>query len=249
MPRADGERVNGDPSAAAVYVGDLNATTTEMDPGQFDIYSATTAEEPIVETRADGELALRDDRTLRTVRLRGPGSSLRLRGGAERDSATDDTSPEAAFGGGDLVLASQQSPKDNLHLHARGELDSDYGVDNDNRPHIFLDGVTGTLELGRQKLDDDRLFSSGTIQLRSQREGNVVLEVASQVFLTSDFTIRQFGEIRFSEYEEPKLRHRGTVRAHQDGLMIYDAGYYPALLLTPSGDMVVRNQPTTNSTL
>jgi len=238
-----------DPTAPRVEVGDGTAPTTRLDAGSVKVLRTTAAEPPVVEAAADGELALSNGTGQTTIRFRGPDASLELQGTPEHIPRSDPASAGARFGGGELVVASQATPADDIHIHAKGEEDSDYGVEDNNRPRILLDGVTATLEVGRHAIDSDRPAVAGRVRFRDRHRGAALLDLEAQFTITSDFTVRQFGEVRFKEWDAPKVRQRGRVLAHPQGLMFYDAGDNPAMLLTPNGDLLTRHSPTTNTSL
>lgn len=233
----------------AVDVPRSSTPTTHVEAGRIDIRASLQLGYPVLEAHDSGSIIFRNDDDLDTVHLDAATTTLTLRGSPEINPARDNPSPTHDYGGGELVVASHGDP-DDIHLHAKGEQASDYGTDNnDNRPRITLNGPTATLDLGRHTLGSDRIGVPGTIRLRDEQAGATVLELAAEQYLTSDFISREFGEVELSYYDAPKLRHRGTIRAHQDGVMIYDAGENPALLLTPSGDMLTRHSVRTDPTL
>lgn len=155
-----------------VHVRNGTHTTATIQLGQVGMYYASPEETPAVEADSSGTLTVTDDQGRATLELEGATSTLLLSGPPETGTANDDD-PQTRYGGGELVLRSRSN--DDIHLHATGETESSYGVDQSNRPRIHLNGPDATLELGRQTIDDDRPATNGEISLRTDA-GHSVLE-------------------------------------------------------------------------
>lgn len=208
--------------------------------------------EYIVEGRVDspsqyqseaGRAAVKNRLGYPTCRLLGRDGALVL---TDRHEGTDQTEAEAtygndAFGGGELVVRtndtvddsySDASDTDDIHVHAKGERDSDYGVDADNRPRIHLDGPEATVELGRRKIDEDRPGVNGEIHVRGE-SGEVLLEAGTT---ENRLTNENGGELVFRRSSSGTVEPMGSIAAHRDGLMIRFAqdtanDQFPAALL------------------
>mgnify|MGYP000241762448 CR=1 FL=1 len=186
--------------------------------GRAAVFGVTLPVEPVVTAAArsggqftgiGGEVTVRNTDGLRTGVLDGVDGALVLRGGME--SPPDDSTPAAAYGGGEVVIGDAGSPND-IHIHATAERDSDYGVaDGGNRPMIFLDGPDGTVELGRQERGTDRDGENGTVRIRDD-EGVDVLEFRA--------TGAGDSEVTFWMNAGGTQRKRGTIEAHADGLLV-----------------------------
>lgn len=196
-----------------------------------------------------GRLAVKDRLGYPTCQLLGRDGALVL---TDREEGTDRTGAEAtygndAFGGGELVVRTNDtvddsspnaSDTDDIHVHAKGERDSDYGVDNGNRPRIHLDGPEATVELGRTRIDDDRPGVNGEIHVRGEN-GEVLLEAGTESPLTDE----NGGKLVFRQSSSGTVEAMGSIAAHEDGLMIRfsrdttDDRFPAALLVTKRGEI------------
>lgn len=245
---AAGVSLNAASPTPMVGVPDPQSPGVAIEPGRLTIHQATTPDPPVLEAQDSGTLAVRNADDITTGVLDGEAGTLELYGSPEPDPTVDIGSPRPEFGGGDLVVAAHGTP-DDIHFHATAEEGSDYGVDDDNRPRILLNGPTATLEVGRHGPGQNRLPVPGTIRFRDDQHGESVLELHAEQTITQNFSTRQFGEVEFRYFDAPKLRYRGAVRPHSDGLMVYDAGGNPALLLSVTGDLRTRKPVSTDPNL
>lgn len=208
---------------------------------------ADRAERLVAAATADGgKLTVKAPEGVPTGQLGGGDASLVLTGIPETpDRFTNDAGAERSteWGGGELVVSEYASevgdedpetvPRD-IHIHARAEKNSKYGVDDDNRPRIFLDGPTATLELGRGEVAENRVGLAGGIKVRDS-DGELVLELD----VDTDGG-ENFGRVRFLHNDGDGTEFRGSIRAHPEGLMLYDSTESPALLITQSGAIETR---------
>lgn len=141
------------------------------------------------------------------------------------------------FGGGELVLR-QGIDLSDLHVHARGERDSDYGVDAGNRPRIYLDGPEATLELGRKQQHQQAEAVSGQIILRDTY--NTELLEANAESPTHSGSGRHASEVvfRHGDSSGTVTGAGGAIRSHGDGLMFYDARGNEALFIANTGEIL-----------
>jgi len=142
-----------------------------------------------------------------------------------------------AAGGGELVIGntgSSSAPKD-LHVHASGKFTSEYGLPNNHRPRIYLNGPEATLELGRDQQSSGVEGVNGEVILRDDH-GESLLELRATGSSTS--------EVVFRWTDGSTVEKRGTIRAEQNGLMIRDSNGDEALLITNNGEVRTRKQVT-----
>lgn len=252
---ADG---GGQDHAIRLFSGGREATRLETtSEGVHLVVLDAVGEQPLVEGRVDppsitgqsGRLAVNDRTGFPSCRLLGRDGALVLTG---REEETDRSSAKAlygadAFGGGELVVRTNDavddsvigaSDVDDVHVHAKGERDSDYGADADNRPRIALDGPEATIELGRARIDDDRPGVNGEIRVRGEG-GELLLEAGTESRLTDEYG----GELALRRSSGGAAEHVGSIVAHEDGLMIRfsrDAAnrdFPTALLVTKRGEI------------
>lgn len=189
-----------------------------------------------------GYLTVRNSDGESTGEIDGRDGTLLLRGGAELGPNGRE---EAIFGGGELLLGVKRTP-DDLHVHVRGETDSDYGVDAGNRPRVWFDGPNATLEVGREPLGADRPGTSGSISVNDE----FGIEV-----LGLDATGGGASEITFRLNDGGSAVNRAKVEATADGLLVSvhnpnQAGtWYHTLLVTKQGELVTKHPIQENVTL
>lgn len=147
-----------------------------------------------------------------------------------------DAGDQEKFGGGELVLQSETDADPDIHVHAKGEPGSKYGVNAENRPRIHLDGPNATLEVGRHRVGTDRPAKEGAVTIRSEY-GDEVLRMQTSGVGESEVV---FEYSRDSGPSEP----RGMIRSHPEGLMVFDAGGHYALLLKDDGSVETRKEVT-----
>jgi hypothetical protein len=195
-----------------------------------------------------GRVELATHRGETTCELSADDAALVLSGTAE-DNQNDRTDPN--WGGGEVVLAdyapSRQQP--DIRVHLKGEHGSAYGVDANNRPRINVDGATATLEIGRDSLGPDREGVDGTLRLLEDEAGKTVLamRVEREVTRSQPFP---GGELVLNWVtSQGQQEQRGKIQAHPDGLMIYDAGDNPAMLIEKRGTIKTRRQISENVSL
>lgn len=208
------------------------------------------ASKPVVDLRATdsgGAVTVNTRGGIPTGELRGDDASLVLTGVPETGGGKlSGANTRAEYGGGELLVRTYADeigdrdpaavPKDN-HVHVRAETRSDYGVDAGNRPRVFLDGPSATLELGRGPVDDDREGVAGNLRLRDD-QGEMLLEMQTEVNEVDD----SVGAVDFYHDEDGTAAFRGRIQAHPRGLMIYDANSEPALLVDRNGELLT-NRP------
>lgn len=149
--------------------------------------------------------------------------------------------PFSTAGGGEIVVAEERNGALDIHVHATGRPNSEFGVDQGNRPNIFLDGPRATLELGRGQTDSKGDPANGEIVVRNDH-GQPTLELRATANGSSEAVFRWAPD-------ETDIEFRGAIRAHPDGLMVYDAGNRPALLVTKTGDVMTRRRFLENQSL
>lgn len=150
-----------------------------------------------------------------------------------------DQGAQSAYGGGELLVQSETAAEADIHIHAQGERDSEYGVRVGNRPRILLHGPQATLDVGRHRLGSDRPAREGSAVVRSEY-GETALEMRADESGESVVVFEYVGG-------STTPNDRGAIRSHRDGLMIYDAGGHEALLLTDSGTVETRKGVTENA--
>jgi hypothetical protein len=197
------------------------------DGGEFTVYD-TPRNEAVVEgdvvPSGDGRLRLSDDAGRTTCRLLGSEGALVLSG--PKESRSDGSLEDRAFGGGELIVQEEATTRD-IHVHATAETDSDYGVDAGNRPRVFLDGPSATLELGREKVDADREAVSGNLILRDDRGSQLLTFNA----------VNEAGVVGFSWADDESVTACGSIAAVEDGLMVSAGSGTDALLITKLGEI------------
>lgn len=222
----------GDNPDTTVAIGDTS------DGGQFTVYD-TPRNKSVVEgdltPRGSGLLRLWDDSDRTTCRLDGGDGGLVLSGPEE--SGPNGTGKYSDFGGGELVVREDVGSTDgaapfDVHVHATAEQDSDYGVDDDNRPRIFLDGPRATLDLGRGEVDSDREAVAGELIVRDDRGGKL---------LTLSATVNNTAVVDFSWSDNGAVTSCGAIRAVQQGLAVTDSNGNTALLITKLGEIKTRS--------
>ena len=219
--------------------GVQTSVETRTPGGRITVYHNRNQDPVVVgEAGPDGgrlELATSDGET--TCELDADDAALVLSGTSEQDAS--DTRNED-WGGGEVVVSSYAAPgtKADVAVHLRGERGSDYGVDDNNRPRINVDGPNATLELGRESLGSDRGGVAGEVVVRADT-GDPVLTVRVDDSINPGAT--SGGEVEFTWVDgQGTARQRGTIQAHPDGLMVYDAGGNEALLVGKRGTIRTR---------
>jgi formylmethanofuran dehydrogenase subunit C len=152
-------------------------------------------------------------------RLRGEDASLFLN--------HDQASGLDAAGGGELVVGNLNSPRD-VHVHATGKFQSDYGIGQGHRPRILLKGPEATMALGRGEQDSGASAKRGQVLIRDDR-GDKLLELRATQDSRSEVVFR------WSDGGTPV--RRGTVTAVEDGLMFEDSNGDDALLIANNGEI------------
>jgi len=222
----------GDNSDTTVAIGDTS------DGGQFTVYD-TPRNKTVVEgdptPRGSGLLRLWDDSDRITCRLDGRDGGLVLSGPEE--SAPDGSGKDSDFGGGELVVQEDVGSTDgaapfDIHVHATAEQDSDYGVDDDNRPRIVLDGPSATLDLGRGSIDSDREAVPGEVVVRDDRGGTL---------LTLSATANNTAEVAFDWSDDGTVTACGAIKAVRRGLAVTDSNGDTALLVTKLGEIKTKS--------
>lgn len=210
--------------------------------GRLRIYDPYRSEPVVVaETTVNGgKLSLRDDTDRTTCELFGRDGALLLSGTPEVNTENDFSNEAPLYGGGEFVIQDWAKSDNDIHVHATAEQDSDYGVDADNRPRIFLDGTRATLELGRHETKAGNPPRNGTIIVRDE-QGHALLEMSANE--------RKSAEVRFSHSDDGQAKLRGYIEAQKDGLAIYDAGGKKAMLVTTTGEIKTRKTVTTDSSI
>lgn len=227
------------------HTGKPVATILENANGGAFVVHNTLNDAPAVEaethspgggTDASGRIKVRNSSGDTTGELLGESGTLLL---------TDKEGPaESTAGGGEIVLGKSDDGALDIHIHATGKTNSNYGVVNNNRPKIYLNGPEATLELGRGSTSPIASPDNGEIIIRDDRAFRL-LELRARGLSSG-----AKGEVIF------RLSHtnvgeelRGAIRGHEKGLMIYDAGNRPALLIKPNGTVETRKSLKQNQSL
>lgn len=142
---------------ASIKPGRINLLFNEEFPGLAADGSGTLT----LTNRQSGSAGGRE-----SVLLDGTDSTLELSTTPEGQGG--DTRDEERYGGGELVLQSETDADADIQVHAQGEPGSKYGVDDGNRPRIYLNGPRATLELGRHRVGSDRPSKEGAATIRSE---------------------------------------------------------------------------------
>jgi hypothetical protein len=170
-----------------------------------------------------------------TVRLSGLDARLEL---DSRDGSEDD---DRNLGGGDLLVRDYSSEdRPDTYVHATADTDTNYGVDNENRPRIFVDGPNATLELGRGNLPGpSRKAVGGGIKLRTDidqiendERTNTLLEVEATAPNNTNENREGVVSLRHDGGKKPS--DSGTMNSESRGVAFGDVsvpGGAPAMLV------------------
>jgi hypothetical protein len=183
--------------------------------------------------RNGGRLAVNTGSGQESCTVDGSDAALVLTGQPER--GVEDREHQR-FGGGEVVLR-QGADRSDLHVHAQGERDSDYGTDVGNRPRIHLNGPEATLELGRGEQHQQAEAVSGGIVLRDSYDTKLLEMRAENPSYGGGG--RHASEVIFwhGNTNGSVKEGGGAIRSHGDGLMFYDARGNEALFITNTGEI------------
>jgi len=183
--------------------------------------------------RNGGRLAVNTGSGQESCTVDGSDAALVLTGQPER--GVEDREHQR-FGGGEVVLR-QGADRSDLHVHAQGERDSDYGINVGNRPRIHLNGPEATLELGRGEQHQQAEAVSGGIVLRDSYDTKLLEMRAENPSYGGGG--RHASEVIFwhGNTNGSVKEGGGAIRSHGDGLMFYDARGNEALFITNTGEI------------
>lgn len=213
-------------SGGGISVNDAQATRT----------ARVSSEVIFDEESAGGLLEVHDEGGVVTGRLEGRTGALVL---DPNDS------------GGDVVL--QRVPTDDpdefdISVHATADSNSDYGVSQDRRPLIFLDGPDATAALGRQK-DPSRVAHEGPNERGEGADGRVVLNYQDtepslnagvQRLLEAGIGWPQGQQMASSNIRCGELVFRTARRGSEDAGTITSCGDEGLTIRTGEGDPALR---------
>ena len=214
------------------------ALTSEQQRGRVEINDrdgenrVLAAVSSIQNEQGAGLLELKNSDGYTTIRLRGRDGVLELQNppdGADEDDLID-------FEGGDLVLQDwwDEGERD-IYVHATGNDDSVYGVQDGNRPRIFLDGRNATVELGREELGDNREAVAGRIRLRFGYGTGDNTTLDAKTRKTGASNQDRASEISLHLNENGVLNRKGTVASSASGVTVADATGATAMLVDTMG--------------